>query len=455
MAKRSCLAIVLAAGEGTRMRSVVPKAMHKVGGLSMIGHVLGAASTTGATSTAVVVGPGMETLRAFIGTAAPGATVYEQVQRRGTADAVSAAKAAFAKPQDDVLVLYVDTPLVTAETLGKMRDKLAAGADLVVLGFRPEDPAGYGRLVMSGDRLTAIREDKDASPAERGIGLCNAGVMALRGPVLTATLGKIGNANAKKEFYLTDAVGIVAASGGSVAVVETGADEVAGVNSRRDLAHVEGIFQRRAREAVMAGGATLIAPSTVWFSHDTVMGQDVTIEPNVYFGPGVKVADGVTIKAHCHIEGTTIASGAIIGPFARLRPGTVIGPNVHVGNFVEIKNATVDDSAKINHLTYMGDAHVGARANIGAGTIACNYDGFDKYRTEIGKGAFIGSNSALVAPVRVGDGAYVASGSVVTHDVPPDALAVARGKQVDKPDWARNFREMKARGRKGTATKGG
>jgi bifunctional UDP-N-acetylglucosamine pyrophosphorylase/glucosamine-1-phosphate N-acetyltransferase len=448
MAKRSCLAIVLAAGEGTRMRSVIPKAMHKVGGLSMIGHVLRAAEASGAGSTAVVVGPGMDLLRAFIASHMPSATVHEQVQRRGTADAVLAAKAAFAKPQDDVLVLYVDTPLVAAATLGRMRDKLAGGADLVVLGFRPEDPAGYGRLVMSGDRLTAIREDRDATPAERAIGLCNAGVMAFRGAVLSATLGKIGNGNAKHEFYLTDAVGIVAAGGGSVAVVETEADEVAGVNSRRDLAHVEGVFQRHAREAAMAGGATMIAPSTVWFSHDTVLGQDVTIEPNVFFGPGVRVADGVTIRADCHIEGATIASGAIVGPFARLRPGTAIGPNVHIGNFVEVKNATVDDGAKINHLTYMGDAHVGARANIGAGTIACNYDGVDKHHTEIGKGAFIGSNSALVAPVTVGDGAYVASGSVITHDVPPDALAVARGKQVDKPDWAKNFREMKSRGRK-------
>ncbi len=448
MAKRSCLAIVLAAGEGTRMRSVMPKAMHKVGGLSMIGHVLRAAGTTGATQTAVVVGPGMETLRAFIGSAAPTASVHEQVQRRGTADAVSSAKSAFAKPQDDVLVLYVDTPLVTAETLGKMREKLAAGADLVVLGFRPDDPSGYGRLVMAGDRLTAIREDKDASHAEKAIRLCNAGVMAFRGPVLASTLGKIGNANAKREFYLTDAVGIVSAGGGSVAVVEADADEVAGVNSRRDLAHVEGIFQRRAREGAMAGGATMIAPSTVWFSHDTVVGQDVSIEPNVFFGPGVKIADGVTIKAHCHIEGATIASGAIVGPFARLRPGAVIGPDVHIGNFVEVKNTRVDDGAKINHLTYMGDAHVGARANIGAGTIACNYDGFDKHKTEIGKGAFIGSNSALVAPVKVGDNAYVASGSVITHDVPADALAVARGKQVDKPDWARSFRELKTRDRK-------
>jgi bifunctional UDP-N-acetylglucosamine pyrophosphorylase/glucosamine-1-phosphate N-acetyltransferase len=454
MAKRSCLAIILAAGEGTRMRSVMPKAMHKVGGLPMIGHVLNAAPAAGATAAAVVIGPAMEDLRAFVLGHTPAAKVYEQAQRRGTADAVNAAQAAFAAPPDDALVLYVDTPLVKPETLLRLRQQLADGADIVVLGFRPEEPSGYGRLVMSGDRLVAIREDKDASPAERGIGLCNAGVMAFRGALLGPLLARIGNANAKREFYLTDTVQIAAGGGANVAVVETSADEVSGVNSRRDLAHVEGVFQRRARETAMAGGATLIAPSTVWFSHDTVVGQDVTIEPNVFFGPGVRIADGVTIRADCHIEGASIASGAIVGPFARLRPGTLIGPGVHIGNFVEVKNAKVDDGAKINHLTYMGDAHVGARANIGAGTIACNYDGFDKHRTEIGAGAFVGSNSALVAPVAIGEGAYVASGSVVTHDVPKDALAVARSKQVDKPDWARNFREMKGRGRKGDRNQG-
>jgi bifunctional UDP-N-acetylglucosamine pyrophosphorylase/glucosamine-1-phosphate N-acetyltransferase len=435
------------------MKSALPKAMHRVGGLPMIGHVLAAAAAGGAQATAVVVGPHMEELRSYIGECAPQATVHEQVRRRGTADAVLSAKAAFAKPADDILVLYVDTPLVTADTLGRLRAAIAGGADLVVLGFRPEDPTGYGRLVVDGGRVVAVREDRDANPQERAIGLCNAGVMAFSGNRLATTLAKIGNSNAKREFYLTDAVAVIASEGGAVSVVETGADEVSGVNSRRDLAHVEGVFQRRRREAAMADGVTLIAPGTVWFSHDTVVGQDVTIEPNVFFGPGVRIAERVTVRAHCHIEGTVIETGAIVGPFARLRPGTVIGPDVRIGNFVEVKNTRVDEGAKLNHLTYMGDAHVGARANIGAGTIACNYDGVDKYHTEIGADAFIGSNSALVAPVRVGDGAYVASGSVITHDVPPDALAVARGKQVDKPDWARNFREMKERGRKEMATK--
>jgi bifunctional UDP-N-acetylglucosamine pyrophosphorylase/glucosamine-1-phosphate N-acetyltransferase len=447
MSDRTCLTIVLAAGEGTRMRSALPKAMHKVGGLPLVGHALNAAAAGGATSLAVVVGPQMDALRTFVAAAASRAAVFEQTERRGTAHAVLAAKPAFAAPSDDVVVLYADTPLLTAETIGRMRARLAAGADLVVLGFRPGDATGYGRLLMHSERLLAIREERDATPEERKIDLCNAGVLAFRGGILGPTLDQIGNSNAKNEFYLTDAVGILTREKGHVAVVEADADEVAGVNSRRELAHVEGIFQRRMREAAMAAGVTMIAPSTVWLSHDTVLGSDVTLEPNVFFGPGVRVADSVTIRANSHIEGAEIASGAVVGPFARLRPGTAIGPDVHIGNFVEVKNGKIDEGAKINHLTYMGDAHVGARANIGAGTIACNYDGVDKHHTEIGAGAFIGSNSALVAPVTVGEGSYVASGSVITHDVPPNALAVARGKQVDKPEWARNFREMKARGK--------
>ena len=312
-----------------------------------------------------------------------------------------------------------------------------------MLGFRPPDPTGYGRLITQGRQLVAIREDKDASPEERLIGLCNAGVMAFRGAGLTRLLGRIGNANAKGEYYLTDAVEIAAASAKKVVVIEADADEVAGINSRGQLAHVEGLWQRRARERAMAAGVTMVAPSTVWFSHDTRLGRDVTLEPNVFFGPGVTVADNVVIRANCHIEGATIASGATIGPFARLRPGADIGENVHIGDFVEVKSARLDAGAKANHLAYIGDAHIGAKTNIGAGTITANYDGFDKFRTEIGAGVSIGSNVVLRAPVTIGDGASVAAGSVISRDVPADALAIARGQQVEKPGWARKFRDRK------------
>ena len=312
-----------------------------------------------------------------------------------------------------------------------------------MLGFRPPDPTGYGRLVVQGRQLVAIREEKDTSPEEKLIGLCNAGVMAFRGQGLTRLLGKVGTDNAKGEYYMTDAVEIAAAAGRKVAVVEADADEVAGINSRGQLAHVEGLWQRHAREAAMAAGVTMIAPSTVWFSHDTRLGRDVTLEPNIFFGPGVTVADNVTIRANCHFEGATIASGAIIGPFARLRPGADIGENVHIGDFVEVKSARLDAGAKANHLAYIGDAHIGAKTNIGAGTITANYDGFDKFRTEIGAGVSIGSNVVLVAPVTVGDGASVAAGSVINRDVAADALVIARGQQVEKPDWARKFREKK------------
>ena len=453
MAKRTCLAIILAAGEGTRMKSSVPKVLHKVAGLPMLGHVLKAAGAAGATDIAVVVGRNAEAVGRFLGKALPGAAVHEQAERLGTGHAVLAAKASIAAGPDDVIVLYGDTPLIGAKTIARLRKAIAGGAAVGVVGFRPADPGRYGRLIVEGKQVVAIREYNDASAAEREIGLCNAGIIGFSGAGLLALLKKIGNANAKGEYYLTDAVEIAAGAGKKVVAIEADEDEVAGVDSRMQLAHVEGIFQRHAREAAMAGGATLIAPSTVWFSHDTVIGKDVTIEPNVFFGPGVTIADDVTIRANCHIEGATIASGAIIGPFARLRPGAVIGPNVHIGNFVEVKNAVIDDGAKANHLTYIGDAHVGAAANIGAGTITANYDGFDKHRTDIGAGVSIGSNAVLVAPVKVGDGAHVAAGSVITHDVPADALAVARGRQEDKPGWAKKYREYKRLSKKAGGTK--
>jgi bifunctional UDP-N-acetylglucosamine pyrophosphorylase/glucosamine-1-phosphate N-acetyltransferase len=448
MPKRTCLAIVLAAGEGTRMKSAMPKVLHRVGGLPLIGHVLNAIEGMGATRVAVVVGANAEAVGAFVKTKAPHATLHEQRERLGTAHAVLAAKAALAEPVDDVVVLYGDTPMVSADTLKKARKAIAGGLDVAVVGFRTADPTGYGRLVLEGRQLTAIVEEKDATAEQRRIDFCNSGIIAFRGDGLLPLLRKIGNDNAKREYYLTDAVALAHAAGRKIGAVEAGAHEAVGVNDRLQLSHAEGLFQKVMRETAMEEGVSMVAPSTVWFSYDTKLGKDVTIEPNVFFGPGVTVADNVIIRANSHIEGAKVASGAVIGPFARLRPGADIGVDAHIGNFVEVKNGKVGEGAKANHLTYIGDAEIGARANIGAGTITCNYDGFDKHQTKIGAGAFIGSNSALVAPVVIGAGANVAAGSVITHDVPDDALAVARARQEDKPGWARRYREAKKAARK-------
>jgi bifunctional UDP-N-acetylglucosamine pyrophosphorylase/glucosamine-1-phosphate N-acetyltransferase len=444
MAKRSCLAIILAAGEWTRKRSAMPKVMHQVGGRPMLGHVIGAARAAGANRLAIVVGPNTGQVRGFIGETAAEATAYEQTKRLGTAHAVLAAAKEFKQAPDDVIVLYGDTPLLTAGTLKRLRAALARGADVVALGFRTSHPTGYGRLLTEKGRLIAIREERDASEAEREVDFCNAGVMAFRGTT-AALLKKIRNENAKREYYLTDLVALANKAKKKVVAIEGKESEFLGVNSRIELAAAERVFQHHARRVAMSEGVTLIAPETVWFSHDTKLGRDVIVEPNVFFGPGVTVGDGVVIRANSHIDGATIAEGAIIGPFARLRPGAVIGPGVFIGNFVEIKNAGIDEGAKINHLTYVGDAHVGVGANVGAGTITCNYDGFDKHHTEIGAGAFIGSNSALVAPVNIGAGAYVGSGSVITMDVPDDALAIGRGRQMMKPGWAAELRALKSR----------
>ncbi|MCB1487986.1 MAG: bifunctional UDP-N-acetylglucosamine diphosphorylase/glucosamine-1-phosphate N-acetyltransferase GlmU [Bauldia sp.] len=442
MPKRSCLAIILAAGEGTRMRSDTPKVMHPVGGRPMLGYVIETARAVGAGRMAVVIGPGADATRRYVEATGAPAAVYEQRERLGTAHAVLAARKELSGP-DDILVLYGDTPRMTAQTLKRMRRALAGGAEVVVLGFRPPDPARYGRLIVEGKQLLAIREFNDATPEERTIGLCNAGVMAFAGTA-AGLLKKIGNDNAKGEYYLTNLVELANAAGKKVVALEADPDEVLGVDNRMQLAVAERLFQQEARRGAMEGGATLVDPETVYFSFDTRIGRDVFVEPHVFFGPGVSVADGATIRAYSHIEGATIAGGALIGPFARLRPGTDVGGKARVGNFVEVKNAVVDAGAKINHLSYIGDAHVGAAANIGAGTITCNYDGYFKYHTEIGAGAFIGSNSALVAPVTIGDGAYVGSGSVVTRDVEPDALAVARGRQFDRAGWAADFRKRSA-----------
>ena len=438
--QRSCLAIVLAAGEGTRMKSGTPKVMHKVAGRSMLAHVLAAVEAAGAQRIAVVVGPGREDVAEAAQKAVPGVAVFVQEDRLGTAHAVLAARAALEEPADDVIVAYADTPLIVPGTFAALRAPLASGATVVALGFQAEDPSGYGRLLVRDGSLEAIREEKDASEAERAVRLCNAGLMAFSGRDVLPILDAIDNRNAKGEYYLTDAVEIAVARGLATSVVEAPEVEVQGVNDRVQLAAAEKIIQRRLRETAMREGVTLVDPDSVHLSFDTVLGRDVLVEPQVYFGPGVTVEDGASIHAFSHLEGATVRSGANVGPYARLRPGAVIGRKAKVGNFVEIKNAGIDEGAKVSHLSYIGDASIGAGANIGAGTITCNYDGIAKYHTVIGAHAFIGSNSALVAPVTIGAGAFVASGSVVTEDVPADALAVARGRQANKDGWAVEFR---------------
>ncbi|MBI4967320.1 MAG: bifunctional UDP-N-acetylglucosamine diphosphorylase/glucosamine-1-phosphate N-acetyltransferase GlmU [Rhodospirillales bacterium] len=434
--------VVLAAGLGTRMKSDRPKVMHPLAGRPMLAQVLETAGALAPERIVVVTGPGMASVEAL---AAPH-KVAIQAERLGTAHAVLLAKPALEGFADDVLVLYGDTPLLTVATLEKL---VAArrGADrpaIAVLGFRPADPTGYGRLVMGAKGLERIVEEKDATAEERAIGLVNSGVMVIDGARLFPLLAKVGNANAKGEYYLTDLVGLARAEGRACAVVEGEAQELLGINARIELAQAEKIVQDRLRAKAMAGGATLLDPDTIYFSWDTQLGRDVTIGPNVVFGPGVAVGDGVEIRAFCHLEGARIAPGAIIGPFARLRPGAVIEAGAHIGNFVEIKKAVIEEGAKVNHLTYIGDARVGAKANVGAGTITCNYDGFDKGHTDIGKGAFIGSNSALVAPVTIGDGAIVGAGSVITKDVAADSLAVTRSEQKELAGWAARFRSKKS-----------
>ncbi len=430
------------------MRSTLPKVLHPLGGRPLLAHVLAAARAAGCGEIAVVVGPDHDAVAALAREQAPGATVFEQRERLGTAHAVLAARAAIAQGADDILVMFADTPLVRPETLNRLRAALARGAAVAVLGFRAADPTGYGRLITDGDDLIAIREERDATPAERNITLCNAGLMALSGAQALALLEAIGNSNAKGEYYLTDAVAIARAKGLSAVAIETGEDDVRGINTKAQLAEAEAVLQQRLRAAAMEAGVTLIAPDTVFLSADTKFGKDVTMEPNVVFGAGVTVEDGALIRAFSHLEGAHVGKGARVGPFARLRPGANLGEDVHIGNFVEVKAAEIEAGAKANHLAYIGDARVGAGANVGAGTITCNYDGVAKHRTDIGKGAFIGSNSALVAPVKIGDGAYIGSGSVVTKDVPADSLAIARGEQTIKVGWAKRLRQVKALGKK-------
>lgn len=437
-------AIILAAGKGTRMQSDLHKVLHPVAGRPMLLHLVHSAATLEPDRTVVVVGAGREQVEAAV--APLGIATAHQAEQLGTGHAVAQAEKVLDGFEGDVLVLYGDVPLVSAATMRRMLDRLH-GEDApatVVLGFRPADPGAYGRIIADGDRIVKMVEFKDATAQERAQTLCNSGLMAVRSADLFALLARVGNDNAAEEYYLPDVVMLAAADGRASAVIETDAAEVAGVNSRAELAGIEAAWQATRRKRAMAEGATLVAPETVWFAHDTQVGRDVVIEPNVVFGPGVRVGDGVAIRAFSHLEGAIVGEGAEVGPYARLRPGAVLEPQSKVGNFVEMKNAQLGRGAKANHLTYLGDAEVGPGANIGAGTITCNYNGFLKNRTRIGEGAFIGSNSALVAPVTIGAGAIVAAGSVITRDVEPDALALARGTQEAQPGWAAQFRAKMA-----------
>ena len=441
MTERSCLSVILVAGEGTRMKSALPKVLHQMAGLPLIGHVVKAACSQQGVDVAVVVGREAEMVKAAIIPFAPQAQVFLQTERLGTAHAVLAARDAIAQGYDDVLILFGDTPLIEAQALAELRAELAQGAAVVVMGFHTQEPTGYGRLIVKDGALVAIREEKEASEAERAITFCNGGLMAISGRHALELLDAVGNANAKGEYYLTDIVEIAAARGLDVRATEAPYESILGINTRLELAEAENVWQTRRRRALMLSGVTMMAPETVHFCHDTQIDADAILEPNVVFGPGVTVASGARIRAFSHLEGANVGPDAEIGPFARLRPGTELRRKAKVGNFCEVKKAVVEEGAKINHLTYIGDAHIGAGANIGAGTITCNYDGFSKHLTTIGAGAFIGSNSSLVAPVTIGTGAYVASGSVVTQDVPDDALAFGRARQETKQDLGRRLRE--------------
>jgi bifunctional UDP-N-acetylglucosamine pyrophosphorylase / glucosamine-1-phosphate N-acetyltransferase len=438
---RTCLAVVLAAGESTRMNSSMTKVLHPIGGLPMIGHVAANLKAADITDIALVVGRDAEKVEAAA--AACGASVESHVQteRLGTGHAVLAARAAIARGYDDLLVVFGDTPLVEPETLKRARAALVEGFDVVVIGFEAKDPSGYGRLLTKDGELVAIREHKDATEEERKVKLCNGGMMAISGARALELLSKIGNANAKGEYYLTDIVEVARANGGRATAIVAPEEELAGCNTRAELAELEALWQRRRRLEIMLSGVSMLAPETVFLSFDTEIGQDALIEPNVVFGPGVTVEGGAVIHAFSHLEGAHVSSGATVGPFARLRPGAELREGAKVGNFCEVKKADIGKGAKVNHLTYIGDAVIGAKANIGAGTITCNYDGVNKHLTEIGENAFIGSNSALVAPVKIGNGAYVASGSVITSDVPDDALALGRARQETKPGRAVLIRE--------------
>jgi len=444
--QRRFAVVILAAGQGTRMRSDTHKVLHPIASRPLLLHLLDSVDALGAEKRVVVVGKGREQVEAAI--AGRDVAIAVQAEQKGTGHAVQQAADALAGYDGPVIILYGDTPFVEAETLRRMIDRLDGdgGPGVVVLASTPPDPLKYGRIILrQGDHIAKMVEFKDATEEERAVRLCNSGMMAVRAKDLFRWLDQVGNDNAASEYYLPDIVNIAGAEGRDAVVIEGDPYETAGVNSRAELAHLELEWQRRRREQVLDEGATLIDPESVWFAYDTKLGRDVTVEPHVVFGPGVQVADGATIHAFSHIEGAIIGAKASIGPFARIRPGTRLAEKTKVGNFVELKKADIAEGAKVNHLSYVGDASVGARANIGAGTITCNYDGFGKYQTVIGEGAFIGSNTALVAPVVIGEGAIVGAGSVITRDVEPDSLAVERSEQKGLAGWARRFRERMTR----------
>jgi bifunctional UDP-N-acetylglucosamine pyrophosphorylase/glucosamine-1-phosphate N-acetyltransferase len=444
VSSRALAVVVLAAGKSTRMKSDRSKVLHPIAGVPLISHVLATVKSLKPAKLVVVIGPDGESVAKAV---APTATAIQH-ERLGTGDAVKAARSQLKGFAGDVLVIYGDSPFLSAETLKKMVRRRRSGKTppaVVVLGFKPADPARYGRLVLGRDGgLERIVEWAEASEAERKIGFCNSGVMVIDGKRLSGFLDKLSNKNAKGEYYLTDLVGIARKQGLTAAAIEAPADELLGVDSRAGLAHAEALMQARLRERAMDEGATLVAPETIFLSADTRLGRDVTVHPHVVFGPGVTVGDSTEIRSFSHLEGAVIGEAAMIGPFARLRPGTRVGAGAHIGNFVELKATSLGAGAKANHLAYLGDASIGAKANIGAGTITCNYDGIAKHQTEIGAGAFTGSNSTLVAPVRLGAGAYVTAGSVITEDVESDAMAFGRSRQVAKPGRARDFRAARA-----------
>ncbi|SDE46089.1 bifunctional UDP-N-acetylglucosamine diphosphorylase/glucosamine-1-phosphate N-acetyltransferase GlmU [Ruegeria marina] len=433
--------VILAAGKGTRMNSDIPKVLHPIAQVPMLAHAMRTGAALTPERTVIVAGYGADAVRSAALDEDETALVVLQEDQLGTAHAVDQARAALQGFSGDVVVLYADTPFLHPDTLERMVDARATH-DLVILGFEAADPERYGRLVMQGDSLERIVEYKDASDAERAISFCNSGLLACKSDTLFSLIAEVGNANAAGEYYLTDVVEIARKRGLRVTAVSCDESETLGVNSRADLAAADAIFQTRARAELLDLGVTLMAPETVYLAADTVIGRDTVIEPNVVFGPGVTVESGATIRAFSHLEGCHVSQGAVVGPYARLRPGTELAENTRVGNFVEIKNAEIGEGTKINHLSYVGDASVGAHTNIGAGTITCNYDGVMKHRTTIGANVFVGSNTMLVAPVTLGDGSMTATGTVVTRDVEPDALALGRAAQENKPGYARKLFQM-------------
>jgi len=436
--------IVLAAGKGTRMKSALPKVMNRAAGRSLLGHVLTASARVAPVKAVVVTGPGMAEVEGEARRFVPAAQFAVQTERNGTAHAVLMARPALESFKGTIIILYGDVPLIRPETIAAIAEAVTPATPMAILGFRAADPKGYGRLIQNGTgQVIAIREGLDANLVERTISICNSGVIAVSSAILWPLLAKVGNDNAKGEYYLTDLVELAVWAGHPVALTECPESEVMGVNNRAQLAEVERLLQQDYRKSAMDGGATLIAPETVFFSADTKIGSDVVIEPHVYFGPGVEIGYNVNILAFSHIEGARIGDGARIGPFARLRPGANIGVDAHIGNFVEIKNAKIEPGAKANHLSYIGDARICAKSNIGDGTITCNYHGFEKHLTDIGADVFVGSNTALVAPVKVGDGANIGAGSVITKDVPPHSLALTRGPLDVREGWAAKYREIK------------